>query len=179
MRIAILDDIHEAYEGTRGVRRLRDRAEVKIFTTSFGDPSALRGFDAVVANRERTKFTRALFERLPDLRIIAQTGNYAYHIDLAAAEDRKIIVGKATGGGCTSAAELAIGLMLALLRQIPPIDGGQRAISVNNLFWKILVTRVKRKIQRRQFSCRCCGLAAVKAVAGNPEPNSAASGFPA
>jgi phosphoglycerate dehydrogenase-like enzyme len=122
MRIAILDDIHEAYEGTRGVRRLRDRAEVKIFTTSFGDPSALRGFDAVVANRERTKFTRALFERLPDLRIIAQTGNHAYHIDLAAAEDRKIIVGKATGGGCTSAAELAIGLMLALLRQIPSID---------------------------------------------------------
>jgi phosphoglycerate dehydrogenase-like enzyme len=139
MRIAILDDIHEAYEGTRGVRRLRDRAEVKIFTTSFGDPSALRGFDAVVANRERTKFTRALFERLPDLRIIAQTGNHAYHIDLAAAEDRKIIVGKATGGGCTSAAELAIGLMLALLRQIPSIDR-----EVKQGRWPTPMTRVLR-----------------------------------
>src|SRR6266487_4035010 len=139
MRIAILDDIHEAYEGTRGVRRLRDRAEVKIFTTSFGDPSALRGFDAVVANRERTKFTRALLERLPDLRIIAQTGNHAYHIDLAAAEDRKIIVGKATGGGCTSAAELAIGLMLALLRQIPSIDR-----EVKQGRWPTPMTRVLR-----------------------------------
>jgi phosphoglycerate dehydrogenase-like enzyme len=139
MRVAILDDIHEAYEGTRGVIRLRERAEVKIFTSSFGDPSALRGYDAVVANRERTKFTRSLFELLPDLRIIAQTGNHAYHIDLAAAEDRKIIVGKATGGGCTSAAELAIGLMLALLRQIPSIDS-----EVKRGRWPTPMTRVLR-----------------------------------
>jgi phosphoglycerate dehydrogenase-like enzyme len=122
MRIAILDDIHRAYEGTSGVRRLRDRAEVQIFIHPFGDPSVLRGFDALVANRERTRFTRSLLEQLPDLRIIAQTGNHAYHIDLAAAEERRIIVAKATGGFCTSAAELAIGLMIAVMRQIPSID---------------------------------------------------------
>ena len=122
MRIAILDDIHRAYEGTSGVRRLRDRAEVQIFIHPFGDPSVLRGFDALVANRERTRFTRSLLEQLPDLRIIAQTGNHAYHIDLTAAEERRIIVAKATGGFCTSAAELAIGLMIAVMRQIPSID---------------------------------------------------------
>ena len=43
MRVAILDDIHHAYEGTTGIRRLRDRAEVQIFIHPFGDPSALRG----------------------------------------------------------------------------------------------------------------------------------------
>ena len=122
MRVAILDDIHRAYEGTTGVRRLRDRAEVQIFIHPFGDPSVLRGFDALVANRERTRFTRSLLEQLPDLRIIAQTGNHAYHIDLTAAEERRIIVAKATGGFCTSAAELAIGLMIAVMRQIPSID---------------------------------------------------------
>jgi len=122
MRVAILDDIHRAYEGTTGVRRLRDRAEVRIFIGPFGDPSALRGFDALVANRERTRFTRSLLEQLPDLRIIAQTGNHAYHIDLTAAEERRVIVAKATGGFCTSAAELAIGLMIAVMRKIPSID---------------------------------------------------------
>src|ERR1017187_6072904 len=122
MRIAILDDIHRAYEGTSGVRRLRDHAEVQIFIHPFGDPSVLRGFDALVANRERTRFTRSLLEQLPDLRIIAQTGNHAYHIDLTAAEEHRIIVAKATGGFCTSAAELAIGLMIAVMRQIPSID---------------------------------------------------------
>jgi hypothetical protein len=30
MRVAILDDLHRAYEGTTGVSRLRDRAEVQI-----------------------------------------------------------------------------------------------------------------------------------------------------
>ena len=108
MRIAVLDDIHEAYELTVGLRRLRQRAEVSIFSSPFGDPSALRGYDALVANRERTCFTRALLEQLPDLRILAQTGNHAYHIDLTAAQERGIVVAKASGGFSSGAAELAI-----------------------------------------------------------------------
>jgi phosphoglycerate dehydrogenase-like enzyme len=34
-----------------------------------------------------------------------------------------MIVAKATGGGCTSAAERAIGLMIAVMRQILSVDG--------------------------------------------------------
>src|SRR5450759_4753810 len=109
MRVAVLDDTHRAYDSTTGIRRLRDRAEVKIFVYPFGDPSVLRGFDALVANRERTHFTRALLEQLPDLRIIAQTGNHVYHIDLAAAEERKIIVEKANGAGCQNEARTSNG----------------------------------------------------------------------
>jgi hypothetical protein len=52
MRIAILDDIHNAYDATSGVHRLRDRAEVQIFTKPFGDPSVLRDFDALIANHD-------------------------------------------------------------------------------------------------------------------------------
>jgi len=137
MRIAILDDIHHAYEGTSGVRRMRERAELRVFTSAFGDPSALKGYDAVVANRERTKFTRELLERLPDLRIIAQTGNHAYHIDLAAAEARGVVVARATGGFSTGAAELTIGLAMALMRQIPASD---RAMKGGE--WHTPLTRV-------------------------------------
>jgi phosphoglycerate dehydrogenase-like enzyme len=139
MRVAILDDIHHAYEGTLGVRRLRDRAEVQIFTEPFGEPSALREFDALVANRERTHFSRQLLDQLPSLRIIAQTGNHVYHIDFDATEERGIIVAKATGGGCTSAAELAIGLMIALMRQIPSVDR-----EVKRGAWPTPMTRVLR-----------------------------------
>jgi phosphoglycerate dehydrogenase-like enzyme len=121
MRVAILDDIHNAYEGTDGVRRLRERAEVRIFTAPFGEPAVLKGFDALVANRERTRFDRALLAQLSDLRIIAQTGNHAYHIDLEAAEARGIIVAKATGGFSTGAAELAIGFAMVLMRRIPAL----------------------------------------------------------
>jgi phosphoglycerate dehydrogenase-like enzyme len=122
MRVAILDDIHEAYERTEGVRRLRHRADVQIFTAPFGDPQALRGFDALIANRERTRFSRDLLDQLPDVKIIAQTGNHAYHVDLAAAEQRGIVVAKSSGGVCTGAGELAIGLAIAVMRHIPSAD---------------------------------------------------------
>jgi len=137
MRVAILDDIHCAYEGTTGVHRLRERARVQIFTGPFGDPTVLREFDAVVATRERTRFTRTLLQQLPNLQIIAQTGNHAYHIDLAAAEERQVIVAKAAGGFCRSAAELAIGLMIAVMRQIPSVD---REVKLGR--WPMPMTRV-------------------------------------
>jgi phosphoglycerate dehydrogenase-like enzyme len=130
MRVAILDDIHDAYEQTEGVRRLRDHigsTNVKIFTGPFGHPNALAGFDALIANRERTRFSRDLMEQLPDLKIIAQTANHAYHIDLTAAEQRGIVVGKASGGFCTGAGELAIGLAIALMRQIPSADAAVKS----------------------------------------------------
>src|SRR6267154_1366801 len=137
MRVAILDDFHRAYEGTAGVRRLMERSEVHIYTVPFGDPSVFNGFDAIVATRERTKFDQGLLEQLPDLRIIAQTGNHAYHIDLVACEQRRIIVAKATGGFCTSAGELSIGLMMAVMRQIPSVD---QAIKLGG--WPTPMTRV-------------------------------------
>lgn len=127
MRVAILDDIHRAYERTSGVARLRERAEVRIFTRPFGPPQALGGFDALVANRERTRFDRQLLGQLPDLRILAQTGGHAHHIDLAAARERGIVVAKASGGASTGTAELAIGLAIAVLRQIPALDAAVRA----------------------------------------------------
>ena len=123
MRVAILDDIHQAWEGTEGVRRLRDRAEVvRVFTRPFGPPSTLAGFDALVANRERTRFTRELLSELPDLRILAQTGNHAHNIDLEAATEQGVTVAQASGGYSVGAAELAIGLALALTRQITVLD---------------------------------------------------------
>jgi phosphoglycerate dehydrogenase-like enzyme len=126
VRVAILDDIHRAWQGTDGVRRLRERAEVHVFTEPFGDPSALRGFDTLVANRERTRFTRDLFERLPDVRLIVQTGNHANHVDFAAAHERGIVIAQASGGYSIGAAELAIALALAVMRQIPAGDAAIR-----------------------------------------------------
>jgi phosphoglycerate dehydrogenase-like enzyme len=126
MRIAILDDIHEVWEGTEGVRRLRERADVRVFTQPFDDPSALRGFDALIANRERTRFTRDLLEQLPDVRVIAQTGNHANHIDFDAARERGIVIAQASAGYSIGAAELAVALATAVMRQIPANDAAVR-----------------------------------------------------
>ncbi len=130
MQVAILDDIHRAWESTEGVRRLRERlgqaADVRIFTAPFSGPSALRGFEALIANRERTRFTRELLAQLSDVRVIVQTGNHASHIDLAAADELGIVVAKASAGGSIGAAELAIGLAIAVMRRIPANDAAVR-----------------------------------------------------
>lgn len=136
MRIAVLDDVHRAYEATPGVARLRRRAEVVILEHKE-TVERLRDFDAFVANRERTRFTRELFQALPRLRLIAQTGNHAYHVDLAAAAERGVVVARATGGFSYGAAELAIALALALVRQIPAADAAMKRGE-----WRTPMTRV-------------------------------------
>jgi phosphoglycerate dehydrogenase-like enzyme len=56
--------------------------------------------------------------------MISQTGSHAYHIDLEAATCAGIVVALAPGGN--SAAELAFGLMLAVMRRIPQSDRAMR-----------------------------------------------------
>ncbi len=126
MRVAVLDDLHQVYAAAPGIARLRVHADVRIFTAPFGDPGALRGFDALIANRERTRFTRELIEQLPDVRVIAQTGNHANHIDLAAARQRGIVIARASAGYSIGAAELAIGLAIAVMRRVPESDAAVR-----------------------------------------------------
>lgn len=125
MRIAILDDIHHAWAEAPAVSRLRALADVRILTESVA-PFALRGCDALVANRERTRFTRELLAQLPECRIIVQTGNHAHHIDHAAARELGIVVARASAGYSIGAAELAIGLALAVMRRIPLSDAAIR-----------------------------------------------------
>jgi phosphoglycerate dehydrogenase-like enzyme len=138
MRVAVLDDIHHVYEHAPAIGRLREQAEVRVFTGPFGHPSALAGFDALIANRERTRFTRGLLEQLPGVRIIAQTGNHAYHVDLAAARDLGIVVGRASAGYSIGAAELAIGLALAVMRRLPAADAAVKRGEWNTLSTPVL-----------------------------------------
>ena len=124
-RVAILDDLHHAWEQTDGVRRMRERAEVTVFTRKV-TPAELQGFDILVANRERTTFTRELFQQLPAVKAIVQTGNHANHLDFAAAAEANVVVAQASAGYSIGAAELVFGLAQAVMRQIPANDAAVR-----------------------------------------------------
>jgi phosphoglycerate dehydrogenase-like enzyme len=69
--------------------------------------------------------------------VIAQTGSHAYHIDFAAAAECGVIVAKAAGGFSNGAAELAIGLMISVMRQIPAADA-----AVKRGEWRTPLTQV-------------------------------------
>ena len=130
MRIAIPDDYDDVYGAAPPVARLRERAEVAIWTTPHATLDELveriDGAEVVVANRERLPLRAELFDRLPALRLVAQTGMGGGHLDLAAATERGVLVAGA-GGTSASTAELTIGLMIAALRRIPFGDAEIRA----------------------------------------------------
>ncbi|MSP40464.1 MAG: D-2-hydroxyacid dehydrogenase family protein [Deltaproteobacteria bacterium] len=128
MKITVLDDYQHAIGPTSAIARLRAKAEVQIFTDKLASEDEivgkLKGSQAIIPIRERTKFTAALLQKLTDLEYISQTGNHAYHIDMDAATARGIVVSLAPGGNSTT--ELTFGLMLDVMRRISQSDRAMR-----------------------------------------------------
>lgn len=128
MKVTVLDDYQRAFASTDAIKRLREKAEVQILTEKLSSDAAvaeaLRGSQAIIPVRERTKLTASLLERLAGLEYISQTGNHVYHVDMEAATRRGIVVSLAPGGNSTT--ELAFGLMLAIMRRIPQSDAAMR-----------------------------------------------------
>lgn len=128
MRVTVLDDYQRAFENTEAIRRLRQYVDVNILTDKLPSEAAvvdaLKGSQAIIPVRERTKFTASLLRALPDLKFISQTGNHFYHIDIEAASGAGIVVALAPGGNSTT--ELTFGLMIAVMRRIPRSDRAMR-----------------------------------------------------
>jgi D-3-phosphoglycerate dehydrogenase / 2-oxoglutarate reductase len=74
--------------------------------------------DVVVAIRERVKFSRALLERLPRLKLLALVGRNAGTIDFAACTALGIPVSTGKSNSPDAPAELAIALMVASRRNV-------------------------------------------------------------
>ena len=120
-RCAILDDYQNMALKLADWSKLGPDVAVKVFNESLGDQASvirtLKDYSIVCLMRERTPFPRAVFEALPDLKLVVTSGARNAAIDLAAAEERKVVVcGTETPGNPTT--ELAFGLMLELTRKI-------------------------------------------------------------
>jgi D-3-phosphoglycerate dehydrogenase len=133
MKLAILDDYMKVALGSADWESLRKRGvDITVFDTAFEsveDAAAkLAPFEIVNLLRERTHFTRALIERLPNLKLIAMTGRRAPSLDIAAATERRILVCNTHGGeGGASTSEMAWTLLLAAARDLAKADRGVRA----------------------------------------------------
>ena len=76
----------------------------------------------VVVVRGRTKLSRELIEKADKCKIIARVGVGLDNIDQEAAKEKNIRVINAVEGATTAVAELVIGLMLSMAREIPRAD---------------------------------------------------------
>lgn len=122
MRIAILDDYVNAAREAADWTKLDRHHEIEISTNSFPSEQhaadALADFEIVVGMRERTPFPASLIGRLPKLKLLITTGMRNASFDLDAARKNGITV-CGTRAQSASTAELAVGLMIAVMRDIP------------------------------------------------------------
>jgi phosphoglycerate dehydrogenase-like enzyme len=121
VRCAILDDYQNVVLKVADWSKVKADVDIKVFNAHLGGPdnviAALKGFQVVVAMRERTGFPRQVIEALPDLKLLITTGMRNASIDTEAAKARGVTVcGTGSFGSPTSS--IAIGLMLELTRHI-------------------------------------------------------------
>jgi len=121
VNIIILDDYQDA------VRKLKcasilDHLSTKVFTNTvkgLGQLSVrVRDADVLVLIRERSHFPRQLLEKLPKLKLIAQTGRVGPHIDVEACTRLGIAVAEGVGSP-VAPAELTWALIMAAMRRLP------------------------------------------------------------
>jgi D-3-phosphoglycerate dehydrogenase / 2-oxoglutarate reductase len=123
MRIVIPDDYQDAVRHLDSFRLL-DGDQITIYNDSVKDTDRLaerlQDAEALVLIRERTPIHEALLARLPNLKLIVQTGRGAPHIDTAACTRHgvAVIIGNSSGTSHATS-ELTWGLVLAAMRHIP------------------------------------------------------------
>ncbi|OWW20116.1 D-2-hydroxyacid dehydrogenase family protein [Noviherbaspirillum denitrificans] len=133
MKIAILDDYQDSVRHL-DCYRLLEGHDVKVFTSGAKGvvqlALRLKDFDALVLIRERTVFSRQLLGKLPNLRLISQTGKVSGHIDVDAATANGIAIAEGIGDP-TAPAELTWALIMAATRKIP-----QYAVNLRDGLWQ-------------------------------------------
>jgi D-3-phosphoglycerate dehydrogenase len=140
MKIAVLDDYQDAVRGL-DCFKLLDGHEVKVFNSGargLGQLAIrLAPFDALVLIRERTAISAALLAKLPNLRLISQTGKVSGHIDVSACTNRGVAIAEGVGSP-VAPAELTWALIMASSRKVVPYannlkDGLWQTASINPL----------------------------------------------
>jgi D-3-phosphoglycerate dehydrogenase len=116
--------------------------------------------------RSGSQMNAAVIEAARSLKVIGRGGVGVDNVDLAAATRRGVLVMNSPGGNTLSTAELAVGLMLALARNIAPADASmkgekwdRKSFSGTELFGKRLGVvgfgRIGREVAAR---CRAFGM---------------------
>lgn len=164
MKVHILDDWFDTLRGLPCFERLTGH-EVTVWTDHVEDTDTLaerlQDAEVLVLFRERTKVTRALLEKLPNLKLISQRSVYP-HVDVEACTDQGVLLCSNMHGGTPSyaAAELTWALIMAGMRDLPA-----QTASVKAGHWQ---AGVGKTLRGRQLGLYGYGRIA-RAVAGYAE----------
>ncbi|WP_321830783.1 D-2-hydroxyacid dehydrogenase family protein [Thalassovita sp.] len=123
MKVHILDDWFDTLRALPCFAKLQG-LDVTVWTDHCDDveqlAARLQEAEVLVLFRERTQITRALLERLPNLKLISQRSAYP-HVDVQACSDYGVLLCSNMHGGAPAyaAAELTWALIMAGMRDLP------------------------------------------------------------
>jgi D-3-phosphoglycerate dehydrogenase len=121
MNIVILDDYQDVVRKLNCASKL-DSYQAKVYTNTIKGNGQLavrlKDAEVLVLIRERTHIPRQLIEKLPNLKLISQTGKVGSHVDVAACTERGIAIAEGSGSP-VAPAELTWALIMAAMRRLP------------------------------------------------------------
>lgn len=133
MKIAILDDYQEAVEKLECFSLLAEHEVIVIknmANISEACLDKLKEVEVLVLIRERTKIDKVFLSKLPNLKLISQTGKIASHIDVEACNKYKVLIAEGIGSPIAPA-ELSWALILNAQRKVP-----QAIADMKNGLWQ-------------------------------------------
>ena len=103
-----------------GISILKESAEVDTKYGLSQDEllNIIGGYDAIIV-RSATKVNKEVIDRAINMKVIGRAGTGVDNVDVEAATEKGILVVNTPEGNSNAAAELAIGLILSVCRQIP------------------------------------------------------------
>jgi D-3-phosphoglycerate dehydrogenase len=142
--LLILDDWEGRIAASACWQQLKDLVEIKYLQGPLASATKadIKDTGFLLAIRERTALTDDVFSKLPELKLILQTGGHAYHVDTAAALRRniKVALGRRVKAPLISVPELTMAMMLGLIHLVP-----QAQIAMRDGKWPLLTGRTLSK----------------------------------
>jgi D-3-phosphoglycerate dehydrogenase len=145
MKVLVSDNLGEA-----GIQMLKQEEGIEVDVNTGLEPEALKkiigDYDGLII-RSATKVTEDLLTAATRLKVVGRAGIGLDNVDIPAATKRGIVVMNTPGGNIITTAEHAIGMLLALSRNIP-----EGTASLKTGRWD------KKKLQGREIYNKVLGV---------------------
>ncbi|MGE5107738.1 MAG: NAD(P)-dependent oxidoreductase [Sphingobacteriales bacterium] len=142
--LIILDDWEGLIRASACWNQVKELVEIKFLKEPIGSANDAEIEEAqfLMTLRERTTLDEQVFKRMPNLKLVLQTGGHAYHIDTSAAQKQNIVIalGRRVKAPLVSVPELTFAFALCLMHKVQ-----QGNNTMHNGQWQLFTGRTLSK----------------------------------
>jgi len=142
--LIILDDWEGRIQASACWNQAKELVEIKFLKEPIesAEDAEIEQAQFLMVLRERTTLDERVFKRMPDLKLVLQTGGHAYHIDTSAAQKQNIVItlGRRVKAPLISVPELTFAFALSLIHKVH-----QGNITMHNGQWQLFTGRTLSK----------------------------------